>query len=150
MTLIPGERSSPCSYRRRDGRVAKLMQKGPASLSIVGPKACMSDETVQKAPRHEVAGSWAPARQRALWRLYAAVLRKMGLLLMPLSYVIEGSDWSWSTRRGMRSESPTPWDRCRIHKKWWGGWRRGSAIALRILQGVPQLEHPATPAPPRP
>jgi len=22
---------------------------------------------VQKAPRHEVAGSWAPARQRALW-----------------------------------------------------------------------------------
>src|SRR6516164_4550554 len=26
---------------------------------------------VQKAPRHEVAGSWAPARQRALWRLYA-------------------------------------------------------------------------------
>ena len=22
---------------------------------------------VQKAPRHEVAGSWAPAKQRALW-----------------------------------------------------------------------------------
>jgi hypothetical protein len=26
---------------------------------------------VQKAPRHEVAGSWAPARQRALWRFNA-------------------------------------------------------------------------------
>ena len=26
---------------------------------------------VQKAPRHEVAGSWAPAEQRALWRFNA-------------------------------------------------------------------------------
>src|SRR5262252_8983886 len=26
---------------------------------------------VQKAPRHEVAGSWAPARRRALWRFNA-------------------------------------------------------------------------------
>src|SRR5215475_10314359 len=26
---------------------------------------------VQKAPRHEVAGSWAPAKQRALWRFNA-------------------------------------------------------------------------------
>ncbi len=26
---------------------------------------------VQKAPRHEVAGSWAPAGQRALWKFDA-------------------------------------------------------------------------------
>jgi hypothetical protein len=26
---------------------------------------------VQNAPRHEVAGGWAPARQRALWRFNA-------------------------------------------------------------------------------
>src|SRR6201987_758953 len=34
-----------------------------------GPQAQLTG--VQKAPRHEVAGSWAPARQRALWRFNA-------------------------------------------------------------------------------
>jgi hypothetical protein len=33
-------------------------QQGASAGSLTG---------VQKAPRHEVAGSWAPAEQRALW-----------------------------------------------------------------------------------
>ena len=36
---------------------------------------------VQKAPRHEVAGSWAPAEQRALWRFNAAPGSMMGGML---------------------------------------------------------------------
>src|SRR5262249_35107577 len=36
---------------------------------------------VQKAPRHEVAGSWAPAEQRALWRFNAAPGSMMGRML---------------------------------------------------------------------
>src|SRR5215467_11567207 len=36
---------------------------------------------VQKAPRHEVAGSWAPAEQRALWRFNAAPGSMIGGML---------------------------------------------------------------------
>src|SRR6516164_3801574 len=128
--------SSPISARRNP------VPNGLKRQTVIG--LCRSEWRV-----HEAAKLLWPSLDRD-HSGGVAVLRKMGLLLMPLSYVIEGSDWSWSTRRGMRSESPTPWDRCRIHKKWRGGWRRGSALGLRILQGVPQLEHPATPAPPRP
>src|SRR5215469_9035169 len=44
-----------------------------AGFRMPGSREPPHDEVagVRKAPRHEVAGSWAPARQRALWRFNA-------------------------------------------------------------------------------
>src|SRR3974390_2959769 len=78
MSPIMEPRARPCAFQK--GRLLESFRAGPRYRRNVRlcavfwtPAAPSSPRAqragVQKAPRHEVAGSWAAAGRRALWRI---------------------------------------------------------------------------------